>query len=167
MTKKTDSTSDNAPDTTSKEVVDSTIGFEVNEAGNIDAAHSGSDAHDKDTRTRDSDLAPLQRKICVVTTAALPWRTGTAVNPLLRALYLTRGRPSKNITLLIPWLPDAESREKLYGTDASKITTQQQQEEWIRTYCRERCNCQGTYCNYNIHLLDGLDHSIQRTAAIG
>ena len=83
-----------------------------------------------------SDLSDPSRKICVVTTAALPWRTGTAVNPLARALYLTRGRPKNSVTLMIPWLTDQEDQAKVYGNNI--FETPEEQEEWIRQYCRER-----------------------------
>ena len=83
-----------------------------------------------------SDLSDPSRKICVVTTAALPWRTGTAVNPLARALYLTRGRPKNSVTLMIPWLTDQEDQAKVYGKNI--FETPEEQEEWIRQYCRER-----------------------------
>ena len=99
----------------------------------------------------DSDLSNPERRIWVVTTAALPWRTGTAVNPLLRALYLTRGRPKHRVTLVIPWLDDVSSRIKLYGAQNSFASGgQKEQEAWIRRYCRERAHCQEEEQNLNI-----------------
>ncbi|KAL7465716.1 hypothetical protein ACHAXS_006036 [Conticribra weissflogii] len=97
-------------------------------------------------------LSDPNRSICIVTTAALPWRTGTAVNPLLRALYLVRfqkelqttqsTRRTGSATLVIPWLESAEEREKLYGFDnrfANGDEGMKEQEEWIRNYSKERC----------------------------
>jgi digalactosyldiacylglycerol synthase len=39
--------------------------------------------------------------------------TGTAVNPLLRAAYLTRGRPAGRINLVIPWLELEDQKVRL------------------------------------------------------
>lgn len=85
-----------------------------------------------------SDLSIPERKIWVVTTAALPWRTGTALNPLMRALYLTRGRPPHAVTLLVPWLNDERARKKLYGEQNAFAGGKREQETWIRNYCSER-----------------------------
>jgi hypothetical protein len=87
-----------------------------------------------------SDLSRTDRTIWVVTTAALPWRTGTAVNPLLRALYLTRGRPKHAVTLLVPWIADRKAREILYGAEGP-FECQDEQEAWIREFCRTRASC--------------------------
>lgn len=87
--------------------------------------------------TKETDLSLLDRKIWVVTTAAMPWRTGTSVNPLMRALYLTRNRPKHSVALVIPWLEDSKSRDKLYGEH--KFANSSEQEAWIRSYARTRC----------------------------
>jgi len=105
-----------------------------------------------------SVLSDPNRSICVVTTAALPWRTGTAVNPLLRALYLVRfqrehqrvddadgGETNSkgSVALVIPWLESSEERNKLYGA-TNKFSDgpqgMKEQEQWIKQYAKERCD---------------------------
>lgn len=68
--------------------------------------------------TNESDLSDrISRKIWIVTTAALPWKTGTSINPLMRALYILRKSPGHEVFLMIPWLEDRVDRVDLYGTD--------------------------------------------------
>lgn len=105
---------------------------------------------DGDEPTPESDLRPL-RDYWIVTTAALPWMTGTAVNPLLRAAYLsqrnrrlrreqqeqegdvTTTNNESTVTLVIPWLEDPKDRLGLYGADWEHATPEIQ-EEFIRNW---------------------------------
>ncbi|CAM9638588.1 unnamed protein product, partial [Choristocarpus tenellus] len=75
------------------------------------------------------------RRIWIFTTASLPWMTGTAVNPLLRAAFLTRGRASGLVTLAVPWL-EAEDLKTLVG-DGFKFDSPQHQEDFVRRWLIE------------------------------
>ena len=86
-----------------------------------------------------SDLAaPNGRHICIVTTASVPWRTGTSINPLARALYCCR-LPNMTVTLYIPWLSPKDQRI-LFGTNTI-FDSPSNQEVWIRQYCTDRIHC--------------------------
>jgi hypothetical protein len=111
-----------------------------------------------DLVTPQSDLSLPGRYIHIVTTAALPWFTGTAVNPLLRAAYLHRrtleinkqyeqetipdGAPEhihfhhnrSYVTLVIPWLELNEDQIELYNNRI--FETPAEQEEYIRDWLR-------------------------------
>lgn len=82
-----------------------------------------------------SDLRTLDRRIVIVTTASLPWMTGTAVNPALRAAYLS-ARGYRNVTLLLPWLPNAEEQAKLFGPNLL-FSSPYEQAEYVRRWCAE------------------------------
>lgn len=103
--------------------------------------------HDGDVPTVESDLRPSLergcRKFWIVTTAALPWMTGTAVNPLLRAAHLSRLNREysvdgeSTVSLVIPWLESAEERVQMYGSDWEN-KTEIDQDVYIRKWLSER-----------------------------
>ena len=75
------------------------------------------------------------RKVAIVTTATLPWMTGTAVNPLLRAAYLAR-RGLHEVTLVVPFIP-VEEQKTLHPNNV--FESPEQQEQFVRNWVKERC----------------------------
>lgn len=85
-----------------------------------------------------TDIAMKSKRILIVTTAALPWMTGTAVNPLLRAAYMTTGRSEVggSVTIMLPWLERRHDQEQVYGSN-SVFDSPEQQEIFIRQWLRD------------------------------
>ena len=82
-----------------------------------------------------SDLSDGTRNIWIVTTASLPWMTGTAVNPLLRAAWLTRGRrDGGKVILLLPWL-DAADQQRIYM--GREFSSEAEQVSYLRKWVSE------------------------------
>ena len=86
----------------------------------------------------DTDIAMKSKRILIVTTASLPWMTGTAVNPLLRAAYMTIGRSEVggSVTLMLPWLERQEDQEQVYGPN-NVFDSPEEQELYIRNWLRD------------------------------
>jgi len=92
-----------------------------------------------------TDLRDKSKSVWIVTTAALPWRTGTAVNPLLRAAYLCRGRREAggSVTIMLPWLERPEDQINVYGAGDDgrpMFENPEDQEAFIRDWLRESAN---------------------------
>ena len=92
--------------------------------------------------TPQSDLTIPERHIHIVTTAALPWFTGTSINPLLRAAYLHRQTQQYSnkepwVTLVVPWLELPHDQQALYH---KVFKNQQEQEDYIRSWLRDEAD---------------------------
>ncbi|CAI5472076.1 unnamed protein product [Closterium sp. Yama58-4] len=72
--------------------------------------------------------------ITIVTTASLPWLTGTSINPLMRAAYLSR-LYAMRVLLLVPWIPPSDQR---VVHPAHVFDTRQQQEGFVREWIEKR-----------------------------
>lgn len=99
----------------------------------------------------DTNIADKSKNIWIVTTGALPWMTGTAVNPMLRAAYLSTGRKQAggSVTIMLPWVERPDDQKRIYGEEA-KFAGPEDQEQFIRKWLRETANMKDASEELNI-----------------
>lgn len=84
---------------------------------------------------QETEIGTTDRKIWVVTTASLPWMTGTSINPLLRAAFLTQDRHPGDVTLMLPFLRDMEDQKSVFPAGVTFATPEDQElavKDWLR-----------------------------------
>ncbi|GBF99513.1 digalactosyldiacylglycerol synthase chloroplastic, partial [Raphidocelis subcapitata] len=96
-----------------------------------------------------SSLRQPGRSVAVVTTAALPWRTGTSVNPLLRAAHLATD-PNRKVFLVVPWLEEEEQRA-IFPAGLT-FPTREAHADYIIGEARERTHLP---CDFKVLFYDG------------
>lgn len=103
-----------------------------------------------------SDLSDPNRTIWIITTASLPWMTGTAINPLLRAAYLAKDRPKGKIHLLVPWL-EREDQEIAFPPGI-RFDHPDEQREYVKNWLTMDAQLPNAANNINITFFSARYH---------